>query len=152
MLLELPFDLLVLLLRSCCASTLLRLSMTVALLREAALEAAFERADLAGLILHNPLGYDGLDRVSQSVLPALFREELDRMLRRLPSCRHLDAFRTTDQDVERAMDVEVATLVYDGVVVEWAHDATYLRYSGFWYRCSLGFYDAVVVSLLSQID
>ena len=152
MLLQLPFDLLVHLLRSCRASTLLRLTMTTTLLREAAMEAAFERADELGLILHDPLAYDGLDRVSQSVLPALFREELDRMLRRLPSCRHLDPFRATDQDVECAMDHEVATLVYDGVVVEWAHDATYLRHPGFWHRCSLGFYDVVVVSLLSQID
>ena len=58
-----------------------------------------------GLILHDPFEYDGLYRVSQSVLPALFREELDQMLRRLPSCRHLDAFRATDQDVERLFRV-----------------------------------------------
>lgn len=151
MLLELPFDLLVLLLRSCCASTLLRLTMTATLLREAAMEAAFQRAGELGLILHDPLEYDGLDRVSQSVLPTLFREELGRMLRRLPSCRHLDAFRATDQDVERAMDDEVATLVYDGVVVEWTHDATYLHRPHPWYRCSLAFYDAVA-SLLNKID
>ena len=126
LIIDLPGELLVKSLLHVSVATLIRLTTTCRNLREAAMEEAWARCDLVwgGL---DGLADDALphERIGEQPLAALFKSELQDMMRCIPGdWLHNPSFlyfRCTEDDVIGAVDNEEAMLVYNGSRLEWLH-------------------------------